>query len=271
MAIDLDAYFRRIGYEGSREPTIETLRVISLLHPQAIAFENIYPLMGWPVLLDEASLQQKLIKDGRGGYCFEHSLLMSEILKSLGFKVTGLSGRVIRDPAPNAIKSRNHSFLQIDLDDGIYVVDVGFGRATPTAPLRLETDIEQPTPHETYRLIKTDEDLFDMQINIGGEWMGLYRFDLQKQLSVDYEAPNWYTSTHPNSQFVTNLKAARVDTGYRHTLLDNSYNLRFPDAPSQKRTLNSVEEMREILENEFRIALPDSQELDAALERTVHQ
>ena len=140
-----------------------------------------------------------------------------------------------------------------------------------TAPVRLETDIEQPTPHETYRLIKTDEDLFEMQVNIGAEWMGLYRFDLQKQLPVDYEVSNWYTSTHPSSQFVTNLMAARADTGCRHTLLDNSYALRFPDAPSEKRTLNSVEEMREILENVFLIALPDSQELDKALERTVHQ
>lgn len=271
MAIDLDAYFRRIGYEGSREPTMQTLRAINLLHLQALSFENLDTLMGWPVLLDEASLEQKLVKDGRGGYCFEHSFLMSAVLKSLGFKVTGLSGRVIRGLAPDVIRPRTHMVLQVDWDDGTYLVDVGFGIASPTAPVRLETDIEQPTPHETYRLIKTDEDLFEMQVNIGAEWMGLYRFDLQKQLPVDYEVSNWYTSTHPSSQFVTNLMAARADTGCRHTLLDNSYALRFPDAPSQKRTLNSVEEMREILENVFLIALPDSQELDKALERTVHQ
>jgi N-hydroxyarylamine O-acetyltransferase len=269
MAIDLDAYFQRIGYEGSREATFGALSAINLLHLQTIPFENLDPLMGHPILIDEASLEQKLVKGGRGGYCFEHSLLMRAVLLSLGFKVTGLSGRVIRGLAPGETRPRTHMALQIDLEGGAYLVDVGFGIASPTTPLRLETDIEQPTPHETYRFINTDDDQFEMQVEIGAEWMGLYRFDLQKQLPVDYEVPNWYTSTHPSSLFVTNLMAARVDTGCRHTLLDNSYALRAPNAPGQKTILNTVGEMREILADVFQIRLPDSKQLDVALDRIV--
>ena len=63
---DLDAYFRRIGFSGGRSPDLETLRGICLHHPQAIPFENLNPLLGWPVHLDVASLQQKLIHGGRG-------------------------------------------------------------------------------------------------------------------------------------------------------------------------------------------------------------
>ena len=67
---DLDSYFARIGYDGPRTPTLETLRAIQLLHPQAIAFENLNPLLRIPVRLDIASLQEKLIRSRRGGYCF---------------------------------------------------------------------------------------------------------------------------------------------------------------------------------------------------------
>ncbi len=44
-AIDLDAYFGRIGYAGERTPTLETLRAIHVRHTAAIAFENLNPLL----------------------------------------------------------------------------------------------------------------------------------------------------------------------------------------------------------------------------------
>ena len=65
-SLDLDAYFARIGYDGPHTPTLATLRAIQLLHPQAIAFENLNPLLGLSVRLDIASLQQKLIRSQRG-------------------------------------------------------------------------------------------------------------------------------------------------------------------------------------------------------------
>src|SRR5581483_6802547 len=73
MNLDLDAYFRRIGYAGARTPTLQTLRALQALHPQAIAFENLDPLLGRPVNLDLGSLQDKIVHSGRGGYCFEQN------------------------------------------------------------------------------------------------------------------------------------------------------------------------------------------------------
>ena len=50
--LDIDAYFRRIGYSGSREPTLETLRALHAHHPLAIPFENLDSLRRRPVHLD---------------------------------------------------------------------------------------------------------------------------------------------------------------------------------------------------------------------------
>src|SRR2546429_5728860 len=88
--IDLDGYFQRIGYTGERRARLNMLRAIHVRHPEAIAFENLNPLLKWPVRLDAPSLQQKLVRDGRGGYCFEQNLLLSHVLTGLGFKVTRL-------------------------------------------------------------------------------------------------------------------------------------------------------------------------------------
>src|SRR5205085_12496143 len=110
-AVDLDAYFKRIGYEGERTPTFETLQAIQLRHVQTIAFENLNPLMGWPVRLDIESLQQKLVREGRGGYCYEHNLLFRHVLKALGFEVTGLAARVLWNEPHGAITPRSHMLL----------------------------------------------------------------------------------------------------------------------------------------------------------------
>ena len=86
--IDLDAYFQRIGYSGDCSPRLTTLQRIHQRHSQTIAFENLNSLLKQPVKLDLASLQQKLINEGRGGYCFEQNSLLRAVLLALGFEVT---------------------------------------------------------------------------------------------------------------------------------------------------------------------------------------
>jgi N-hydroxyarylamine O-acetyltransferase len=156
--IDLDAYFERIGNTGGRAATLETLRAIHTRHPEAIAFENLNPLLRRPVPLDAQSLQQKMIRDGRGGYCYEQNLLLSHVLRALGFQVTGLAARVLWNAPEGAITTRSHMLLRIDLDETSYVADVGFGGLTLTGPLLLQPDIEQSTPHEPFRLVKAGEE-----------------------------------------------------------------------------------------------------------------
>ena len=59
---NLDAYLRRINYAGSIAPTLETLQAIHRLHPTAIPFENLDPLMELPVRLQLSDIEQKLLR-----------------------------------------------------------------------------------------------------------------------------------------------------------------------------------------------------------------
>ncbi len=103
---DLEYYFRRIGFTGELAATIGTLRSIHLLHAKTIPFENLNPLLRIPVQLDIDSIYQKLVVDGRGGYCFEHNLLLSHVLKTLGFQVKGLAARVLWNVPEGIMTSR---------------------------------------------------------------------------------------------------------------------------------------------------------------------
>jgi N-hydroxyarylamine O-acetyltransferase len=270
VTIDLDAYFLRIGYAGGHAPTLDTLRRINALHAQAIAFENLDPLLKWPVALDARSLEQKLVRNGRGGYCYEHNLLFSHVLKSLGFKVKELAGRVVWQLAEDAVTPRTHVVLHVEIDGQTYIVDVGFGSCTLTSPLRLETNVAQATPHGAFRLIEAGED-FVMQVRIRDQWIALYRFDLREQFLPDHEVGNWYTSTHPNSRFVTDLMIARTDPDCRHTLRNAVLAVHHSNGLAERRKLGSTADLREALTTVFRITLPDTQYLAAIFERAVRQ
>jgi N-hydroxyarylamine O-acetyltransferase len=268
--IDLDAYFQRIGYKGARTPTLETLRAIHVRHTETIAFENLNPLLGWPVPLDPASLQQKMVRDGRGGYCFEHNILFKHALDTLRFRVTGLAARVLWGAAENTVTARTHMLLHVDLDGQPYIVDVGFGGVTLTGPLRLETDIEQATPHEPFRLLKANDEFIE-QVNIRGDWVSLYRFNLQENLLPDYEVTNWYLSNHPGSRFVTGLLAARPAPDRRYALMNNQFAVHHLNGHTERRLLANADEMRETLEGAFRLTLPDTPDLDELLARLTAQ
>jgi N-hydroxyarylamine O-acetyltransferase len=265
---DLEAYFERIGYSGPRSATLDTLEAIHARHPQAIPFENLNPLLGWPVRLDAASLQRKLVREGRGGYCYEQNLLFAHALRALGFHVTGLAARVLWNLPEGVEPARTHMLLLIELVEGRYVADVGFGGLTLTGPLRLQAGIEQPTPHEPFRLTMAG-DAFVMEALIGGAWMALYRFDLHEQTQPDYEVTNWFLSNHPESRFVTGLIAARTDGGRRYALRNNELAVHHANGETERRLLTSAAALRAVLEGEFRLALPDGPELDAALERLI--
>lgn len=265
--LDLDAYFARIGYSGERSAALTTLREIHALHPAAIAFENLNPLLRIPVLLDIESLQRKLIESGRGGYCYEHNLLLKRALELLGFEVTGLAARVLWTRPDDAITARTHMLLLVTIDGERYIADVGFGGQTLTAPLRLEPDIVQDTPHEPFRL-KQLADEFLLQSLIRGEWRSLYRFDLQPQHLIDYELASWYLCNHPQSHFIAGLRIARSVSGRRHTLAADELSTHAPEGTSS-RVLRSVDELREALVNVFGIRLPDHPELPATLSRAL--
>ncbi|HLT71425.1 MAG TPA: arylamine N-acetyltransferase, partial [Cyclobacteriaceae bacterium] len=137
----LDAYLKRIQYVGDRSPTLATLKSIHRLHPQHIPFENLNPLLRIPVKLDLASVVNKMISGRRGGYCFEHNLILKTMLEWLGFKVKGLGARVVWNQPADAITARGHMLLLIDLEGVRYIADVGFGGMTLTSPLELKAGV----------------------------------------------------------------------------------------------------------------------------------
>ena len=266
MTVDLDAYFERLGYDGRAAPTLETLARLHELHPQAIPFENLSPFLGEEIPLDVESLEEKLVRRGRGGWCFEQNLLFAHVLRQVGFELATLAARVRWNAPPGEARPRSHMLLLVKLPQGDYIADVGFGGLVLTAPLRLETGRVQQTPHEAFR-IGTHDGAHLLEANVAGTWQPLYAFDLHEQTLPDYEVSNWYLAHHPKSQFVTGIIAARTAPQTRHALRGGRHTIHRVGQPSESRAIESVEDFKRTLSGPFGIRLPESGELDVRLGR----
>lgn len=265
---DRALYLQRLGFDAPPAPTLETLRRLQLRHTGVFPFENLTTLSGEPVLIDLPSIEQKVLHDGRGGYCYELNNLFLALLQELGFDARAISGRVVMGQPEGSWTARTHRLSLVIIDDVRYITDVGFGGMVPTAPLLLDTRAEQATPHESYR-IDLHVDGFTLRANVAGEWRAMYIFDLQRQEDIDFAVGNWYVSTHPESSFVKQLMVARTGEGWRRTLNNGSFAIHRIGHDSERREVTDVQELIGLLGSEFGIRVPEQAQLARTLKRLI--
>jgi N-hydroxyarylamine O-acetyltransferase len=197
---DLDAYFERINYTGSKEPAEETLNDIHVCHTLNVPFENLDVFYGKPPLLDEASLNNKIVKNRRGGYCFEMNGIFSIALREMGFKVKNLLARVTIDGIN--FTSKTHQVILVETGDKKWLADVGFGNDGITAPLLLVEDTDQKQFAHVYRVIKeTRFGGYLLQKKAGDSYNSMYVFTMDECYPEDFVMSNYYTATFPESFF----------------------------------------------------------------------
>lgn len=262
----LDIYLKRLGYAAAPAPTLDTLRELQQRHTAAFAFETLSTLLRMPVLVDLPSLERKLLQDGRGGYCYELNRLFLALLQDLGYDARGLTGRVVMGGPEDALPARTHMMLLVTVEDVRYLVDVGFGGMVPTAPLDLDSDEVQATAHEDYHLTRHNGD-YILRAEVGGEWRGLYVFDLAPPAEIDYVVGNWYVCTHPDSPFLGQLFAARTGPGIRKTLNAGSFAIHRSGEPSERRELPDADAVIAVLRDELGVRVPDDPAVHEAIER----
>ncbi|WP_102797607.1 arylamine N-acetyltransferase family protein [Bowmanella denitrificans] len=253
--IDLQQYLQRIAFQQSLAPDLDTLSALVQKHTQAIPFENLDAYLGLPVELSTEVIQHKLVGQSRGGYCYEQNALFRAVLNAIGMQVTSLAARV-RWGIPEEVETpASHMLLLVNLAGVDYLVDVGFGVTTPTAPLQLNKREVQVTPHGNYKITE-QAGSYELAFQQADGWLTLYRFTLQPQQNADYKVFNWYVSTHPDSVFVKNLVAAKVTDERRYTLRNNELKCYRQGHPPQVTVLAGAEQIQTCLRDYFNITPP---------------
>ena len=250
--LDLPAYLQRIGYTEERGADASTLGGLHLAHATRIPFENFDVLFGRPISLALDDLQDKLVRQRRGGYCFEQNKLFAAALREFGFPVTALAARVRQ--RQSTLLPRTHMCLLVHAGGRDWVADVGFGGEGLLQPVPMTGEPVRQFLW-TYRVMEESPGLWVLQLQRDQGWVDLYAFSLEPQEDVDFEMANYYVSTHPKSRFVRTLTVQLPAPEKRQILRDRELTT---DTGNGIRSvvIRDDTEMLEVLAQKFDLALP---------------
>jgi N-hydroxyarylamine O-acetyltransferase len=218
--LDFSAYLERIGLDPTGSPSWPA---IHRAHATSIPFENLDSHRGIPVSLDQRDLERKLVTERRGGYCFEHNLLLASALEHLGLAVEPMLARVRVGDTSGDARVAGHILLRVTDDDGmVWHADVGFGLGTLLDPIPFGPDPGAVHTQSgwSFRVVEDGDELV-LQTDGPDGWSDVYAFPPRPVPRIDIEVSNWWICTNPRSPFVFGLIAAvNHDDGRREAISD---------------------------------------------------
>lgn len=238
--VDLDAYLARVGYRGDVAEDLTTLRGLHTAHVGAIPFDNLDALLGrTTVPLDLDSVQKKIVRQGRGGWCLEQVVLMAAVLDRIGFTFTAFAGRT-RIRTGSKLGPALHVALCVELDGERWLHDVGFGGYGPHEPIRLAENarldgdwsfdlVREPTGEHVLRFLRPEGPA------------ELYGFTTDVRYPSDFEPLNHFCLTHPRSPFNHRMILQRTRPTVRHVLVGTVLTEIRPGEPATHREVDEAE------------------------------
>jgi N-hydroxyarylamine O-acetyltransferase len=247
----LAAYLERIGFYGTARPDLETLRRLQEVHVRTVPFENLDVQLRRPVGLDIDTCFDKIVRQRRGGWCFELNGLLGWALREIGFDVVRMSAGVMRERFGD-VQMGNHLCLLVRVERP-YLVDVGFGGS-----------LSQPLPLEA-----ADHDHSPYHITLADVSDGYWRFSeraLGEAFSFDFRVTAADETrfakkcaelqTSPDSPFVQNLVVQRR-MGDKHLSLRGRVLTTLHETGEAKTELACVDELVAVLRDKFGLNVPE--------------
>lgn len=198
--IQIDQYLDRIGAERPRELTPASLSVLTRAHLEHIPFE----VLQLSEAHEEPSLEpedlfEKVVRNRRGGYCFELNKLFYLLLDALGFDCYPVGVRVLMGrPEPRAI---SHRGVVVCFGDDKWYCDVGFGGQGPKGILRLGDTGVQTLTYESFRVLREEDGSYVIIHLNGDQQTRMLKFRDEIWLDVDFALLNGYYANHSHSPF----------------------------------------------------------------------
>lgn len=198
--LDINRYLERINYHGSYTPNLETLRKLQRQHILSVPFENLDVCNHIPIELLTPVIFDKIVKQNRGGFCYELNSLFYELLVDLGFDAKMISGRSFDKKNKRYRKDFTHLAIIVHLHNTDYLVDVGYGEFT-FAPLEITPNVIQNDERGQFIIDHYSNDLLKVSSLKKNRKMPLFLFGLNSKQLSEFEDMCYVQQISPHSPF----------------------------------------------------------------------
>lgn len=224
--------------------------------------------------LHPMALYNKLVVRRRGGYCMEVNGFFATVLRTLGYTLFSVGGRV---NGGGVWGGWNHMLNIVTIDGNRYAVDVGFGSNGPPHPIPLKDGYEFTTYEPVrakleYRALSQHSDpsqrvwVYSVQEWPNAPWEEKYAFVEIEFFAEDFQVMNMPVMTAPQSFFVQNVMCLKfllregTDEPEGVLILHRDYvKRRVGEKVEILQTLNTEEDRLKVLEELFSIKLGEDE------------
>lgn len=212
----INEYLERIAYKGSLNPDLEVLQALQKRHLFHIPFENLEIHYGGPILLKKDLIFDKIVKRGRGGFCYEMNGLYYFLLKEIGFEVRRVEGRVFSTRRKEYGLPFDHLTIIVTVEEQEYLCDVGYGEFS-IHPLPIVFDEIIPDQRGDFKMIRKEP--FIKVFKKGKDnWLPEYIFTEATQSWEAFEEMCNYHQSNPESTFTQKKLITQATENGRITL-----------------------------------------------------
>ncbi|HEC2203518.1 TPA: arylamine N-acetyltransferase [Staphylococcus delphini] len=236
------------------EPTLEALNYYTKKYMLTVPFENIDVQNKVRISVTVEDIYNKVVRQNRGGYCYEMNHLFQSYLKEKGFYAHIVSATI---HTPNGGRSQpgSHVSLVVCIDGIDYVADVGFGDLpTHVMPITIAENTQSIEDKSgTFRAIFQNEqqDSFFVQKWEDNHWNTKYEAGLSSKTIEDFAENIEYNQSNPNSIFVKRL-IITMPKSYGRVTMSQNY-LTITKGDKKKKTKITKQNYQSILKEYFNL------------------
>ncbi|KAJ9086182.1 hypothetical protein DSO57_1006693 [Entomophthora muscae] len=286
-------YLNKIAFSAETTelpaPSLETLSQILNRHIKTIPFGGLglvyYTHLDTPpspvvntldptstrgVSVDPLAIFDKLVKQNREGYCFEHATLVRMILEFLGFTVFLTCSRIF-GPEGDDYDDITHSVLIVTIEHRQYLVDAGFSHFSIFRPVPLDGEVVEAEGKTAYRIIPDPHvdaththpgptiQGYRLESRIRDKaWRIVQVFNRIPYFQQDIESLNFVIVHSPKKVFNRKLILdLMIDDGYV-CIFNNLLSVRVNGELVKKLVLNTEQDRREAYKTYFNIDIPSN-------------
>jgi len=249
--LDKLKYLERIGLRSIADVSDDALADLHKKHVFEIPFENLDVHFGQLFDLMIERIYQKVVCNGRGGFCYELNLLFNWLLNELGYSSRIVSCRIFNEQGE---RGPEYDHMAVYVDTGRkFLLDVGFGDLF-VIPLEI-TNGAQSDGRNFFRIDPWEGNDYVLSMSADGVvYAKRYTFNLDNIKATDFDVICLDKQTNPNSYFVKNVICTKPTTKGRVTIFNDKLIERNGDLKIET-SIPGSDALRWCLKNNFGITI----------------
>jgi N-hydroxyarylamine O-acetyltransferase len=250
--MEIMEYLERIEIHNQLEPHYAFLAELQQSHMLHVPFENLDVIHKRKIVLKPELLFDKIVRNKRGGFCYELNALFAWLLRKLGYQVRLLSARVFDGERDDFGPEFDHMTLLVETG-GSYLVDVGFGDSFRTPLPMPRGRVEDISgSYRVYSNPGSHGQVYELHHHNEHGWHPQYRFSTIPRQLAEFEEMCNYHQTSPESSFTQRTVCTRATLYGRVTLTEN--NLTITEGKEKRmQPVSSAENFNQFLQEYFDI------------------